>query len=1357
MPPIRFHLPALFLVLVVGWFPAEGADFEFFEKRIRPVLVAECYKCHSGAKAKGGLRLDFRDGLLKGGEKAAIIPGDPEGSRLLKTLQHDLPDLKMPKDGARLDSAIIADFREWIAAGAPDPRDEASVAAQPVSWESTMAFRKQWWSFQPIAEAEIPVAMNNWSSHPVDRFLLDGMKEKGLAPARPAGKGQVIRRLYFALTGLPPTTGQMREAMNKSHAALVDELLATDHFGERWARHWMDWFRYAESHGSEGDPKIPYVHRYRDYLIRALNSDVPYDQLVREHLAGDLLKKPRINADLGLNESAIGTAHYRLVQHGFQPTEPMMEMVRFVDDQIDVVSKALLGLTVSCARCHNHKFDPISQKDYYALFGIMRSSMPGIVTVDAPGRAELNRERLNELKTEIRGTIADEWIAFADRVPGLLLGGDESVGDEFPQTWQRALKSATSGNRGNPFIVWNSLVNKSGPEFLNAWQGLVAEQGTGADDYEAAMKATFRKGWNPSTIQTDWFKNGAAWQDGSARAGGFFINPSGSTVVAGVYPRGMFSHRGSSKHGGVLTSPKFRLTGDSISVRLMGNDSPQARLVVGNYPVARGGIYGMRSQPRHEKFVWYRWDTRYWEGEEAHIEVATHDDLMLFGDVYRGEKKPNRKDGRSYIGISDVVFNELGQEQPKEKFGEVYEVLRGNPPEDAGALAGHYREVLKRAVIAWKTRNMDDHQAVFVNFLLQAKLLPNSPDTLGKANELLTEYRSLEAEIPVSTRSSGVLETVGFNQPLLDRGDYRRPNEPVERRFLEVFQGMNYPEGGSGRLELAEDVLRPDNPLVPRVLVNRVWAYLFGEGLVPSVDNFGRLGQKPNHPELLDHLAGWFVENGYSLKKLIAYVAKTRSYQMGSSSSVKAMAVDPANVQLSHFSVRRLDAEAIRDSVLAVSGRLDAGMYGESVPGTAPRRSIYIRAPRNNRDEFLKTFDAPEPLSTCGKRDITNVPAQSLALLNDPFVKSSAKALGNQLAAENGPFEERFGRLISSALGRAVSAVEIRAAGAMRTNMLIRGQELANSRAVLSRRLKLFGNEIESISGPIRKEILARRSRGSKDVVPGPEPYLLWKFENDANESLTGLKGKLVGNARIADGALVVDGGSSYVISDRLVRGLTEKTLEAWVQLDDLNQRGGGVISIQTPDGTHFDAIVFGERNPKKWMAGSNGFIRTRPFGGGEDAEVENAPVHVAIVYGKDGQITGYRNGLPYGKPYQSNGPRKYNAQSTVVAFGLRHLQAGGNRMLRGRILEARLYDRALAPDEVAASAGQISEFVAERELVAAMTEYSKTRYQLLKKQVRKLQSELEGMDAVPMPDENTVWAELAHAVFNLKEFIYLR
>jgi len=397
-------------------------EVEFFEKKIRPVLVRECYECHGQEKQKGGLRVDFREGLLKGGETGpAVIPGDAKRSLLIQAVTHENPEIKMPKKRPKLEQSSIDDLLAWVKMGAPDPRDKPAPIESISSWKETLAIRKQWWSFQPVRKLPLPSSGTKAKSgHPVDAFIDAKLTERSLQPAAPADKRTLLRRLNFVLTGLPPTPEEIsqfeKDNSAEAYDRAVDRLMALPAFGETWARHWMDLVRFAETHGSEGDPEIPEAWRYRDYLIRAFNADVPWDQLIREQIAGDLLPNPRWNKEDGFNESILGIAQLRFVEHGFQPVDALDDQVRVVENQIDVLGKAFQGLTLACARCHDHKFDAISQRDFYALYGVFASCRPTQVTIDAPERLRQHREQLTFLKQEIRVELANVWATAIPKV-----------------------------------------------------------------------------------------------------------------------------------------------------------------------------------------------------------------------------------------------------------------------------------------------------------------------------------------------------------------------------------------------------------------------------------------------------------------------------------------------------------------------------------------------------------------------------------------------------------------------------------------------------------------------------------------------------------------------------------------------------------------------------------------------------------------------------------------------------------------------------------------------------------------------------------------------------------------------------
>ena len=1302
---------------------------EFFEQRIRPMLANECYECHGAKKQKGGLRLDFRDGLLKGGESGpAIIAGNAQKSLLIQAIRHEHEDSKMPKDRPKFSDSVIADFVTWINQGAADPRGQppTAVTTNSVVWETIFAARKDWWSFKPVQKTPLPTLKNPaWSAHPVDQFLLAKMEERVLQPASPADPRTLIRRVTFALTGLPPALDEVRAFLDDTapdaYAKVVERLLNSPRFGEHWARHWMDLVRFAETHGSEGDPEIPNAWTYRDYLIRALNADVPCDQLIREHLAGDLLAKPRWNKAEGINESLLGLAHLRFIEHGFNPVDTLDEQVKTVDSQIDVVSKAFQGLTISCARCHDHKFDPISQRDYYALYGIFASSRPTQLTIDAPERLRVHRDKLEELKRGIKSGIAHAWektarqlstnllrqlredgnirepipgdeiktriaeleqrigsinvagrkavlqtrgvtnpgdfaalpmaawtfdgdardslgglhgelqggavisngrlildgkgaflrtaplerpltektlealvapanldqrgggvfsvesqdgvvfdaIVFAEKEPrkwtvgsdgyrrgknldgpdesarpgelvhlaivyrtnhGIALfrngiaygaaytpsgesatlrtfdaksarvilgmrhtgGGNpffageieearlydralatneikasfeagqglvlpaaiskaltpeqraardqllveitsqrDALQNQFPDYAERdAARNRTLAafedalkNENHPLNVWQQLRGKSGDAFAAVWKELAQRETEKVAARKKSNAETFRPAWDfRGEGVKQWFLYGINPPEALARPGEFAIEPEGERIFNALLPVGVFSHRLSQKHNGVFASPRFKVASDSISVRVLGGKGARVRLIVDNYPIGVGAIFP-QADLKSDAPTWIRLDTGYRKGAMAYLEFATAEDVTS-----RDRSQPGAG-GRSFFGVERVVFHD-GKTTPGEEITPLTVTLGGEVPKSPDELASRFGDQLADAVAAWRNDSLTEEQRLFLDAFLRSGLLPGSLKELPAVASLVADYRRLEAEIPTARRAPGMVEAMAYDAPLLSRGDYLKPMETIPRAYLELVSSHPFTTPASGRLELANEIASATNPLTARVLVNRVWHHLFGRGLVATVDNFGRLGEKPSHPELLDFLAAKFVEQGWSSKELIRYLVTTRAYQMSSASSARAKEIDPSDELLSHARVRRLEAESIRDSLLAVSGRLDQAMFGPGANALAPpadqkRRSVYLTVRRNFLSPFLEAFDAPKPFSTLGRRETTNVPAQSLALLNDPFVIEQATQWAKSVLATESDADARVRRMFEMAFTRLPSDTEL--------------------------------------------------------------------------------------------------------------------------------------------------------------------------------------------------------------------------------------------------------------------------------------------------------------------------------------------
>lgn len=1341
--------------------PLTDAQREFFESRIRPILAQECYECHSEAtKAKGGLLLDSREGWRKGGDSGPVIePGNPAASLLLRSIRHEIDDLKMPKNGAKLDPRILDDFREWIAMGAPDPRDappSPDEVAKDTDWTAVSARRAQWWSFQPIANPPVPEVAG--ATHPVDRFIRARLAREGLEPSPPADPRTLERRLAFNLTGLPPIPEESAafesESIRNPQSAirnLTDTYLASPAFGERWARHWMDWIRYADTHGSEGDPAIPHAWRYRDYLVRAFNADVPLDQLIVEHFAGDLLETPRLNRELRLNESALGPGHLRMVFHGFSPTDALDERVRFTDDQINTVTKAFLGLTVSCARCHDHKFDAISQKDYYALFGIFTSTLPATIAVDAPGVLETNRKELAELKEEIRRVIAAHWLASLPKEPG---------------AWQARLKSALGGSSATAAFLRDLAGSANDPENLaRAWSSAanrVKDEAKETTQFETNVK----RRWDLSDPEesTNWSRYGEGLAStGPSLPGDFTLSPQGP-VIGRILPSGAYSHLLSTRHRAVLASAPFDLDAEfDLFVRVAGEESSM-RYAVQHYP--RSGTIFPVTNLGGGDWRWVKHDLAYWKGDRLHLELATGGDAPI---LVNGAE-------RSWFGLREAVLVPKGSPAPPNGNSEgLSALIAPDPtvPSDFAAAITRIETVLSGILSAWgNAGTLTNAQAILLDEIVASGGLPNLPDQLpSDLAEFVTRYRALESRIPLPTRAPGVWERPGIDQALFVRGDHKQPAETVPRRFLEAIDPKPYETRGTGRLEFARDLVAEKNPFTARVLVNRVWHHLFGEGLVTTTDNFGRLGEEPSHPELLDHLAWRFRhEMNWSLKALVREIVLSETWRQAGGPSPAAREKDPDNRLLSSFPLRRLEAEAIRDSLLAVSGTLDPARYGEPVGGGTPRRSIYLRVKRNDLDPLLTTFDFPTPASSVGRRDVTNVPAQSLTLLNDPFLMDQAGHFATKVReAHPGADESATIRaLFEAALNRPPSETELAGAKEFLGTVSYQHRSDSSRYSLLSAKRKETEARLSALIDPVRSRLEAERAaafaakQGTKSGKPNAEtlrPVAHWDFRTGTNDPVSGLSLTLHGTARIEAGALVVD-GEGYASTAPLPFDLREKTLEARVQLAALDQAGGGVISVQSGNGAIFDSIVFAERRKKEWLAGSNGFVRTLDFNGPAETEAAATSVHLLISYAADGTIRCYRNGEPYGEAIRKSDLQVYPKGAGEILFGLRHgTKAGNSRALRARILEGRLYDRELTPEEARTAFAGGPAPVTRGDLDAALGESGVAERQRLEAEMKALADEAGELakTGANLDLEPRIWRDLAHAIFNLKEFVYVK
>jgi cytochrome c553 len=1047
-------------------------DIEFFEKQVRPVLVESCQKCHGDRKQEGGLRLDSRETALKGGDSGpAIDPGKPGDSLLVEAIGYT-GDIKMPPKG-KLAEAQIAALTEWVRRGAPWPADRAA-AGKPGEFDLAARKARQW-ALQPV-KPQIPpeVHLKSWPLNPIDNFILAKLAQAGLTPAPAAYRRTLLRRVTFELVGLPPTPTEIDDFLADdspmAFERVVDRLLSSPHYGECWARHWLDLVRYAETRGHEFDMEIPLAWEYRDYIIRALNADLPYDQFVREHVAGDLLANPRRHPSEGFNESIIGTGFWHLGEATHSPVDIRADEAGRADNQIDVFAKAFLAQTVACARCHDHKFDAISTKDYYALSGYLQSSRYAVTCIDPPERrAEIVRQltALRDEETRLLSAVADQTArSSAEKISKLLMASlavlhpeyDKSAGDAPPGSaaleariaiaakkhqietegltaWVTFLQGPAFKSPTDPFHLWALLARQTGELSRDAIAAFLQQQraGQGDLDRERALAQGYVVFEDFSRSGIDgWFVEGKAF--GTAP-------PEGTLALSG----GRVAHSGhlSGRLEGVLRSRTFTIAQNRILYHMAGKNA-KVNLIIDNFQLIRAPIYGglTIALENPDQMQWFAQDVSKWVGHNAYIELIDPGDgfvavdTILFSDKGPPAESPNPVT-RCLLDVRDVDSIEM----LVQKFARLIERSLAKRTDDA-----------KLQATAEFDRAAESSMRAF---LLTHDLEGALPRTLAvsrpESNKQLAEIRAskqrLENEISYAHRALVMIDGTPEDDRVHVRGSPHKFGDVVPRRFLEALGGTEQPvsANGSGRLDLARQMTDPANPLVARVIVNRIWKYHFGEGLVRTPDDFGNMGQPPTHPELLDWLATEFMHRGWSIKQLHRMILGSRTYQMSSrAADQKVEEVDPENKLWHRMALRRLEAETIRDSVLAVSGRLDPEMSGPGVmPHLTPflvgrgrpaasgpldgagRRSVYLAVNRNFLNPMLLAFDSPIPFTTIGRRSVSNVPAQALALMNNPFVVEQSEVWARRMLADLADAKSRIQAMYLAAFSRPATADEV--------------------------------------------------------------------------------------------------------------------------------------------------------------------------------------------------------------------------------------------------------------------------------------------------------------------------------------------
>ena len=945
---------------------------DFFEARVRPLLVKHCLECHGAKKQEGGLRLDSRDAWIRGGDRgAAINAGQPDQSLLIEAVRYDNPELKMPP-AKKLTAKEIADLEAWIKRGAFDPRREsAAQTTARMSLEQARSF----WSFQPLKAHVVPQDTGDrWSRGPIDAFVITQLKKRGLSPVADADRRTLIRRATFDLTGLPPTPSEidtfLRDESANAFESLVDRLLESKAYGERWGRHWLDVARYSDTAGDGADYPVREAWKYRDWVIDAFNKDKPFDEFVREQIAGDILARNGSAEEYASRVTATGFLAIGK-RYGYKAS-PDYQHLDFAD-VIDTLGRSLLGLSVGCARCHDHKYDPVSAADYYALYGIMESTQWAFPGGEEPKRpahfppllppnevARLDKEKSENL-ARMDAEIAELKRERAQFSPNLLAGGVD-LGFEA----QDAGKPP-----GKP---WFSV----GPIEVTA-------------DAQSPFDHVHPKG-----------KLGVRIGSGQPTDG-----------LRYVFENGLRATPEKQMHFTVDFRPVATSRDQGAFRLLLGRGVAQSLAVECS---ATATEFAIRNGAKWETIrkitpgTWYTLQLTIDPATKTYSGiVGTLDDLTVFQDK---QTSPN------WDGVADCFICDA--------FGHV-----------AGAACARDLDNVGLQETAFGAPGTGPVTPRTVN--------PAAKQQFAKLDakiKILTARRqsvSTQAAYPVAY---GVAEGSAINARLQQRGEPHRLGDEVPRRNLEILGGDVVPDGsGSGRLELANWITRSTNPLTARVFVNRVWQWHFGQGLVATPSDFGSRGERPTHPELLDWLAAEFIASEWSVKFMHRLIMNSRTYQLASVDNEANLAADPGNRWHWRYSRRSLNAESIRDAMLAVSGRLD-----RNVPQSHPfpdvntwgftihkpfhavyesnHRSVYLMVQRNRRHPYMALFDAADPNQSVAARQPTTTPTQTLFLMNSPFVHAQAEGFARRIAAVSGDdlaktlwaFETAHGRVPADAV-----------------------------------------------------------------------------------------------------------------------------------------------------------------------------------------------------------------------------------------------------------------------------------------------------------------------------------------------------
>ena len=997
--PVPSLVVVLTLLLVQLTRTAFCADDDFFETRIRPIFVSHCEACHSDAnkKTNGGLALDSRQGWQRGGDQGpAIVPGKPDESLLMKAIRHESDVIAMPPEESRprLSQQQQDDLATWILQGAIDPRSQAERVGG-----MTKETAESWWSFQPLANLTPPeVARPEWVYNDIDRFVVSELLKHDLQPNDVTNRRTWIRRVTFDLTGLPPTPEEIHLFLNdpseQAFAHVVDRLLASPAYGERYGRHWLDVARYADTAGDASDYPIREAGQYRNWVIQAFNSNMPWNDFLRQQIAGDIYAKE--NPDNQYANMVTATGFLAIgKRYGHRPLSDF----QYLDfaDAIDSVGRSLLGLSIGCARCHDHKYDPVTMKDYYALYGIMQSTkwafaggeeqkqpsdFPPLVPPNEAERldaekasalADMDRElaelraKRNRLDPKYRGGGLDLDLESQELnkppVTPWLSSGPNMVSHDAQSPFEQTFGKGTRGVRIGSGQTNDGVRMVFSPGLQTAFANTIY------------LSVDFRSPTDPKSAESN--VNGVADPNGTSNETGAYRFYLGRGVLESIALECSIS----------ATEFAIREAGQwRIVAALESNRWYQLRIAIDS---ANRVINGM-----------LHWDAGRTDFDP--IELSAN------------------WDGIANTFICDAIGHRAGT-VPVRDLDNLS--MQSEPFPEFGSVAEQKTDLDEE--IATKLADIDSEIAVLT--------------TRRDATALTVPYKV----------AYGVSEGTPSNARLQLRGEPENLGDEVQRGFVAILgnDAIAHPEHSSGRKDLAEWLTSENNPLPARVAVNRIWRWHFGRGIVSSTSDFGVRGSAPTHPQLLDWLATRFIRSGWDVKDLHKCIVLSRTYRLSSDSqhASRENDADPENHLLWRFNRHALDAESLRDAMLSVSGNLNLSQPEQHpfppvqtwaftihqpfhAVYESDHRSVYLMAQRNRRHPYLSLFDGADPNQSTGERLTTTTPTQSLYLMNSPLVHQWSASVAEQILNQPGERVDRIGYIYEKLIGRQATPQDIKQA-----------------------------------------------------------------------------------------------------------------------------------------------------------------------------------------------------------------------------------------------------------------------------------------------------------------------------------------